>query len=191
MATKPRKRRRPPEPFYALVRAKPGQDTRARLNCQRQGYTVLQVRALPASGHGKLVPFFPGYLFVLMDGMHFAPLRNTFGVLDWIGGPDGPWRVPYREIKRLRSLMDDEGIVRNAFELQELEAEREAARGTKGALSPGQDVEFTAGAFKSLPAVYKGLRPDQRINVIMNLMGKDVPMVVDRKEVRPAAKSGR
>lgn len=176
-----RLRNRTPKAFWCLVMVKRGMEHTARKQASNQGYTAFNPRWQPTM-RGKLQPYFPGYIFVRIDGKDWTPLRNTVGVWQIAASGDGtPWRVPHRIITDLLRAQDREGILRTAEQMAIIEEQRLDAR----ALKPGEAVEFKAGAFKPLPAVYKGMAAGNRIHVILNLMGKDVPMEIDRGEVRP------
>jgi transcription antitermination factor NusG len=180
-APTPVRKRRPrkPGPVWALIRTKHNQENYARVNCERQGYTVFAPRWQPA-GRGKLKAWLPGYLFVLMDGMPWAPLRSTYGVLDVV-----PGIVPLKELRRIKAMMDGEGIVRTPEQHEAADVDRR--RATK--LSPGDAVTPIRGAFKNVAAVYKGVTPDRRIDVILSLMGHDVITTMDRADVAALPKS--
>ncbi|RME87750.1 MAG: transcriptional activator RfaH, partial [Zetaproteobacteria bacterium] len=72
--------------WYA-VRTKPRREFEAESNLEAQGFRVWLPKTTRVVRHArrvteKIVPFFPGYLFVEidMDAEHWAPIRYTRGV---------------------------------------------------------------------------------------------------------------
>lgn len=179
--TTARKRHRFPGPKWLLVRCKSGQENYARLNAERQGYQVYLPRWQPR-GVGRLAAWFPGYMFVRIDGMPWAPLRSTYGVMDIITGI-----VPPKALKTLRDLQNDEGIIRSPEQRERDEQDKL----TRTKLSPGDQVTGTRGAFKGIDAVYKGVNPDHRIDIVLTMMGHPVTVTVDRKDVASKPKPGK
>lgn len=177
---KPKKRHRPgkPGPHWLLVRTKSGQENYARLNAERQGYEVFLPRWQPR-GVGRLSAWFPGYMFVRIDGMPWAPLRSTYGVMDIV-----PGRVPLAALKALRAVQNEEGVIRTP---EQAEAD-DVNRRTRTQLSPGDQVVGTRGAFKGIAAVYKDVHPDRRIDIILTMMGHPVTVTVDRSDVASVKK---
>lgn len=162
---KPRSRRiRAALPTWLLVRTKGRQERYARLNAEKQGFTVYVPRWAP-KGRGKLEAMFPGYIFVeIQPGQSWAPLRSTYGILDVVAV------CPLRYLTDLWALHDDEGIIRPPEQAQ---------------LSPGDKVQEVNGAFKNHVSVYIGAGPGERVVLLMSFMGKSIKRTVKRHEVVP------
>lgn len=167
---------RKPAQYWALVRTKTNQENYARRNAEKQGYTVILPRWQPKL-RGRLEAYFPGYMFVLIEaGQGHSALRSTYGVIDALIG-----RVPIREIKRLRAMEDDEGIIRTPEQVAVI---LQALRNGR-TLIKGETVKFTTGAYKDQSAVYKDVKPGGRIKLLFNFMGHDVAMEAERRDVAP------
>jgi transcriptional antiterminator RfaH len=102
---------------WYLIQTKPRQENLARINLERQGYTIyLPVIPIRRRRRGKLYtelgPMFPLYLFInLSDGVDdWGPLRSTIGVTKLVTFGNIPARVPNPLISTLKACEDSNGI---------------------------------------------------------------------------------
>ncbi len=109
-------------------------------------------------GTAKLVPVFPGYLFV-RPGDDWPKLRNTYGIIDIIMQGDRPAYVPKEVLKYLRSREDKDGV----FVLPRQRKPQE-----------GEQVEIKFGPFKNHLGVYNGLSPEGRSRVLVEFMQQTI-----------------
>ncbi|MGH7064686.1 MAG: transcription termination/antitermination protein NusG [Stellaceae bacterium] len=151
--------------WYA-VHTQPHAETRARDNLLRQGYAAYLPRCRVYVSHARrrrvaLRPLFPRYLFAGVDraAMRLRPILSTFGVADIVRTGEEPAPVPDEILAALR--------------------EREAA-GLFDQLDParrlrlGEMVRITAGAFEDMIGRLVELRDQDRVVVLLDLMGRAV-----------------
>lgn len=100
---------------WIVVRTKFDEETTALRNIKSQSFEAYLPRyraRVNKHGERKVLPLFPGYLFVkLPRGADWTPLRNTRGVHSLMYSGAAPARVPNADIKRFKSMEDDRGYV--------------------------------------------------------------------------------
>jgi transcriptional antiterminator RfaH len=100
-------------------------------------------------------PLFPGYAFVLIE-LQWHAARWSPGVLRLVLDGDRPARVPDKVIAELK------GRERNGL------VELPPPRGFRC----GDPVCFTRGDFAGQLAVFDGMRPHERVAVLLQLLGR-------------------
>lgn len=147
---------------WYLLQYKPNSHKIAVKNLNRQGYeTFLPVqevtRRTAAHFTVDLKPLFPGYLFVQVDTLS-APwrrLNSTYGVSRLVQFGQSPKPVPADFITDLQSRCSAEGLLL-----------------PPPALAPGHDVEIIMGPFAHFIATVENIDADQRVWVLLELMGQ-------------------
>ncbi|MCB9139502.1 MAG: transcription/translation regulatory transformer protein RfaH [Caldilineaceae bacterium] len=124
----------------------------------------------------KLMPLFPGYLFVRLDLAHPDSYRinQTPGVIRLVGFGRQALPVPEAVIDALRQRVEQVnaqgGIAAHSFKV-------------------GDRVRLTDGPLEGLEALFQGpLTPSQRVDVLLEFMGRlqTVKVEIDHLEaVRP------
>jgi transcription antitermination factor NusG len=164
-----RKRYRPkgwtPLSDWVLVRTKVNRENYARLNCEKQGMETWLPRTHGGPGRGKLVPVFPGYLFV-RPGDRWARLRGTYGVVDVVGVAGEPTFVPKAVLKALRKFESPDGVYVFPDERQP---------------KPGEVVEIQIGPWKSHFGVYNGTTAQGRLKVLLEFMSQPIVLEFSRQ----------
>ena len=151
--------------WYAVY-TRPQSEGKALANLLRQGYQAYLPRCRVRVSHARrrevvLRPLFPRYLFAGLDRalMPWRPIRSTFGVAGLVHAGDEPAAVPAEIIRTLR--------------------DREAA-GAFDRLSPQQSlqvgdlVRVTEGAFEDMVGRLIELRDQDRVVVLLDLLGRAV-----------------
>ena len=163
--------------WYA-VHTRPHQEGRAEVNLTRQGYRVwLPVMKRSRrrakrfeSGHAAL---FPGYLFVELDVARepWRAINGTFGVKRLL--TDGPRPLPLPEgfIAALRDATGADGVSTPA----------------PPDLQPGDKVTIATGPFVECAAVVLRLAPRERVEVLLEVLGGQVPARLSKRAVIAAA----
>jgi transcriptional antiterminator RfaH len=155
--------------WYAL-HTKPRQEERALVHLQRQGYEVycplIRERRRQGGEYRWLITaMFPRYLFLrLRLGLdNIASLRSTRGVAGLVqfGGHIPP--VPEAFIAGLQQY-DADGT--------------EVVQTLQPAWQAGQRVQIEEGPFAGLAAVFKARQGQDRVLVLLDLLGRQVPMMV-------------
>lgn len=148
---------------WVLARLKPGGLDTAMRNLARQGFGVFAPRHRVTRRQGgrfrdRLEPMFPGYLFVETASAP-APWRridSTLGVARLVRfGEGAPARVPTTLVAELAARCDAEGVLRPAATPE-----------------PGQKVRIHRGPFADFVARVEALGPDERVYVLIELLGE-------------------
>ncbi len=151
--------------WYAVY-TQPHGEMKALEHLLRQGYSAYLPCYRTRVSHARrrqtvLRPLFPRYLFAGIDraSMRWRPILSTFGVADVVRGGDEPACVPSEIVATIRA--------------------REEA-GDFDRLSPhhslrlGELVRVTAGAFEDMVGMLVELRDQDRVIVLLELLGRAV-----------------
>jgi transcriptional antiterminator RfaH len=163
---------------WYVVRTQANAEPRAAENLLRQGYEVY----LPLGRRWRLHarrrevvsrPLFPRYLFVAFDKerARWRAIFSTIGVSTLICQGEMPIQVPDGIVEEIQASerngqFDDAGMV---------------AR-----LKPGDPVLITCGPFSDLTGQLQSLVAGDRVRVLLQLLGRQVPTVLDLQQVAPA-----
>ena len=151
--------------WYAVY-TQPHAEPRALEHLLRQGYSAYLPRYRTRVSHARrrqivLRPLFPRYLFAAIDRatMPWRPIMSTFGVSDIVRAGDEPAPVPAEIITAIR--------------------ERENAGGfdrldPRHSLRLGELVRATTGAFEDMVGKLIELRDQDRVVVLLELLGRAV-----------------
>ena len=161
---------------WYLVRTKPNAEASALRNLVRQGYEVYFPRlsqSLPHRGRwrDRIVPLFPGYLFLGLDEgrQALAPVRSTTGVACAVRFGSSYAIVPDAVILDLLSRADPEtGLHRLSPPEQ---------------LMPGTHVRILAGPFDGLEGVFQRDCGAERAIVLLSVLGQPVGVSVPSASV--------
>lgn len=165
-------------PRWYLVHTKVAGEAIAQANLDRQGYRVHWPRLLrPAHHRGRwvdrIVALFPRYLFVQLDAgrQEFGPVRSTLGVASIVRFGHDYAVVPDRVIENLLSRADPvTGLHRLSFDAP---------------IQPGSKVRIVAGAFDGLEGVFQRNAGNERVHVLLELLGRSAPVRVPASFVVP------
>ena len=173
-----------PYHWYAL-RSKSRKEDAVWRQLQTQGYEVFYpcLRVHPVNPRSrKIVPYFPGYLFVEVDleqsGISvFQWMPHTVGLVNFGGEPS---IVPENLILAIQKRVD----------------EINAAGGEIfDGLKPGETVWISDGPFQGYEAIFDGRLPgSERVRVLLEFLGnrRKVPVVLDASQiVRKKRKGGK
>jgi transcriptional antiterminator RfaH len=146
---------------------------------RRQEYTVYLPFLLKKVRHARRVdlmrrPLFPRYLFVRLD-IEQAPwraIRSTIGVAGLVSTCDHPAPVPAGIIERIQASEGADGIVRLP-----------AADHFRN----GQLVEITDGAFDGLQGLVESTTDEERVTLLLNLLGREIRVRVSPEMLRAVA----
>jgi transcriptional antiterminator RfaH len=141
-------------------------EAKALENLLRQGYRAYLPRCRTWVSHARrrqlaLRPLFPRYLFAGVDepGMRWRPILSTFGVSDVVRAGDRPAPVPSEVVEAIRTC-EQEG----AYD----------GLGMRHRLRPGELVRVTAGAFADMVGRLVELHDNDRVIVLLELLGRTV-----------------
>ena len=149
------------EAAWFLAQLKPNCIQIAGRNLKRQGIdTFIPMRDETEQRKGKFVtttrPLFPGYIFVALDVSEglWRKVNSTYGITRLVSFGAAPATVPLDLVTELIQRCDDEGKL--------LPPEH---------FKPGDQVMLTKGPFTATVAEIERVAPDQRVWVLMEIMG--------------------
>ena len=147
---------------WYLAQCKPNSGKIAERNLKRQGIRTFlplsqQTRRCGARFVSDLRPLFPGYVFVgvHLGSQHWRAINSTYGVSRLVAFSNRPARVPSGFVADLMRRCDAEGRLLPPTHL-----------------APGDKVRVTCGSFANLVAEVETIAPDQRIWVLLDLLGR-------------------
>lgn len=151
---------------WYLLKTKPRQEKIAINNLNNQNYHVYCPTALI---NNKNVVLFPGYLFIHLDEKieNWSPIRSTKGVLNFVKFGVNVPRISEGIIELIKS--------NEKFTSEKLKKINKIA--------PGESVQITDGVFKNCIAIFKSLKSDDRVILLLNLLGQQQSINIERKSV--------
>jgi len=157
-------------PWY-LAQLRPNGLAMALRNLARQGFALfcpMHAATAKRRGHYRQTwkPLFPGYLFVGFEpaSAPWRAINSTYGVSRLVNfGARAPRPVPEGLITGLRMRCDEDGHL--------LPPET---------LSPGDSVRILSGPFADFVTTVDHIAPDQRVWVLLDLLGRPTPVTLAR-----------
>ena len=157
---------------WYVVQTQTYRESLAAQHLRSQDYTVFLPLRKRTRRHARkldsvLVPFFPKYLFVQLNLSHhqWRSINGTRGVTRVISFGERPEPVPPGIIEALQLNCDAGGV----FEGEELKV--------------GQSVRILAGPFADLIGELDRLGPAGRVRILLDIMGRRMPITVGRDSV--------
>ena len=141
---------------WYLIKTKPRQEKKAKQNLENQGYVAF----CPITKiKDQLVVLFPSYLFVQLNEktQNFSPIYSTKGVSYFVKFGLNFAKVPTSVIKFIKTnqhITTEKLINLNKF-------------------NSGDKVQISDGVFKNWVAIFKCYKPDERVILLMNLLGNE------------------
>ena len=164
-------------PRWYVVHTQHACEDRASMRLVAQGYHVFCPRLRKTVRHArksenKLVPLFPGYLFLRLDLSRdrWRAVNGTRGVIRLLTLGDMPQTVPAGIVEDLKSHVDT----------------RDALVWTPP-LNVGQRVRITEGPFEDFVGTLQRLEGADRVLVLLDLLGRAVPATLRCGVLAPAA----
>jgi len=117
---------------------------------------------------GRIAPLFPGYMFVRATGQWY-PVRWTNHVIRVLFAGDKPAQLHDKIIDEIRKR-EIGGFIKLP---------------TPPQLRKGQHVRVIRGSFEGLLAVHQGMGSRERVWVLLNLMGQQVPVELPSRDLEP------
>lgn len=159
---------------WFLAQIKPNCVQIAKKNLTRQGFqTFLPCKDSTVQRRGRftttLQPLFPGYIFVALDVVRgqWRAVNSTYGITRLVSFSNRPAQVPDELIDELRARCDPEGKIL-----------------PPPLLSPGDSVRLMAGPFSGFLASVEAMDSQQRVWVLMDIMGGQTRVGVDTRQLQ-------
>ena len=154
-------------------------EDKAEFHLRRQGYTVFLPKYLKRRKHARRIdwvsaPLFPRYLFVAIDpeAGRWWSIRSTVGVSNLISFDGFPAKVPSHVIDEIQARQDEKGLVKT-----------HAGCGFK----PGERVRIIRGPLGELEGLFDSPTDEERVTVLLQLMGREVKVRVPLETVYACA----
>jgi len=166
------------EPTWYVVHTQPYAEMRAAEHLRRQGFEVYIPRLRKLRRHARKTetvvrPLFPRYFFVAFDmaAGRWQAVRSTVGISHLVGSESGPTAVSAEVVRELRGREDGNGFI-------ELGHAPRFLRGDK--------VRLLNGAWSACLGLFEDMTDNDRIAVLLDMLGRKVRVVVPAKNVAPA-----
>ena len=151
----------------------------ARANLRRQCYEVYLPQYLKRRRHARRTewvkaPLFPRYLFVRLDigNALWRPVRSTIGVHSLVCNGETPAAVPAGAVEDIRSRQNEDGMV---------------ILGAGQTFGKGQQVQVLSGAFSDLVGLYDCATDDERVIILLDLLGRQTRVRIPAEAIRAYA----
>jgi len=151
---------------WYLIKTKPRQENVAIKNLENQEYyTYCPIVKI----NNKHVVLFPGYIFIHLDKKreNWSPIRSTKGVLNFVRFGLNFAQAPDTVIEFLKAneLINKEKFINlNKFK-------------------QGEKVQITDGVFKNCVAIFKSFKSEERLILLMNLLGQQQTINIKQESV--------
>jgi len=151
---------------WYLIKTKPRQEKKAIQNLENQGYrSFCPIVKL----NNKFVFLFPGYLFIQLNDkkQDFSPIKSTKGVLYFVRFGLNFAKVPTSVIEFIKSNQHV-----NANKIKKLNQ-----------FNSGDKVQISDGPFENYTAIFKCYRSDERVILLMDLLGRQQSVCMKKESV--------
>ncbi len=163
---------------WYVVHTQPHGEERAQLNLERQGFDVYLPKYLRHRRHARRTehvrrPLFPRYLFVRFDPerAQWRSINGTFGVAYLISHGDEPIAVPDKIVDAMQARHNDDDLV---------------VLHSPDSFQPGQKLEIVDGPFAWRTGLFQRLDDNERVVLLLDLLGRPVSVTVSPEVVTAA-----
>lgn len=157
----------------------PNAEVRAAMHLANQDFPVYLPRFMKRRRIGRREirspsPLFPRYLFVGVDveRQRWRSINGTVGVSRLVCQGDCPAPIDASLIEAIAGREDENGLVK-------LSPPRH--------FRPGEPVRITGGIFTDQVGLYDGMADQDRVRVLLDLLGRKVRVLIETEVVAPAA----
>jgi len=151
---------------------------KAASHLQRQDFSVYLPRYRKRRRHARrteivAAPLYPRYLFVAVDmaAQRWRSIQSTVGVARLVCNGDEPAAVAPGIVEALRRREDEHGFI---------------VLDQRPQFSPGDRVRVVDGAFADCLGLFEGMRDDERVTLLLDLLGRKVRVTIDELSVTAA-----
>ena len=156
---------------WYVVQTHPHAEVKASWHLQRQDFETYLPRFRKKRRHAGRVesiaaPLFPRYLFVSVDlaSQRWMSIRSTIGVSRLVCNGDAPAPVPHPVLEALKAREEEDGLIK---------------LDRRPRFSPGDQVSILDGAFRGCHGLYEGMSGEERIAILLELLGRKVRVTVN------------
>lgn len=162
------------EARWYVAQTHPRSEAKAAEHLKRQGFGVYLPHFRKKRRHARRVdtvnaPLFPRYLFVAVDvaTQRWLSIQSTVGVMRLICNGDVPAVVHSDIIEALRQREDEHGFIKleqRPFRL-------------------GEELRVLDGAFTGTFGLFEGMSDNERVTILLDLLGRKVRVSMDLESV--------
>lgn len=152
-------------PWY-VAKTHPSAENKALFHLKRQGFETYLPRYLRRISHARRIswqprPLFPTYLFVTTSTtqQRWRAINSTVGIAHVICDDRGPIPVPPGIVDDIRNSEDERGLI---------------LTGRRVPFEKGAEVQIMAGAFADHIGRFECTTDDERVVILLDLMGRQV-----------------
>ena len=151
---------------WYLLKTKPRQEIIAKQNLKNQGYgsfcPIVKI-------NNRLVVLFPGYLFVQLNEktQNWSPINSTKGVSHFVKFGLNFAKVPTSVIEFIKT--NQHITTEKLINLKKFK--------------PGDKVQISDGVFNNFVAIFESYKSDERVILLMNLLGREQSLSVKKELV--------
>ncbi len=163
---------------WYVVQTQTHAENKAAAHLLRQEFSVYLPRYQKRRRHARsteivAAPLFPRYLFVGVDmaAQRWRSIQSTLGVSRLVCNGNEPAAVPASVIEALRRREDEQGFI-----LLE----------QRPRFSTGEKVRVIDGAFADCFGLFEGMRDEDRVTVLLDLLGRKVRAMIDELSIAAA-----
>jgi transcriptional antiterminator RfaH len=151
---------------WYLIKTKSRQENVAIKNLENQKYSTYCPTVTIKNKH---IVLFPGYLFIYLDKEkeNWSPIRSTKGVLNFVRFGLSFAQVPDTIIKFLKA-----NEIINKEKLNNLNS-----------FKSGDKIQITDGVFKNCIAIVKSSKPQERVILLLNILGQQQSITIKQESV--------
>lgn len=164
---------------WYVVHTQPHAEAKALSHLRNQGFRPYLPRIAKRRRHARKVeeiaaPLFPRYLFVRLDlaAEQWRAIRSTVGVADLVIHGDAPAPVPNGVVEAIRAREDERGLV---------------VLGSAADFRRGDRVTIAEGALEGCVGLFEAATDDERVVVLLELLGREVRVRVPPTALRASA----
>jgi transcriptional antiterminator RfaH len=159
---------------WYVAQTHPRAEAKAAEHLTRQGFGVYLPRFRKRRRHARRIdtvkaPLFPGYLFVAIDTatQRWLSIQSTIGVARLICNGDVPAVVQREIVDALRQREGDGGLIKlepRPFKI-------------------GEELRVLDGAFTGTFGLFEGMNDNERITILLDLLGRKVRVNLEAESV--------
>jgi len=164
---------------WYVIYTKPREDARAQQHLANQGYDtfrpMLKHHVLTKGGQKTIVEsLFPRYVFIELDqeASNWSRLRSTRGVSSLVSFNQRPAVVDESFVTQLKHQLNDDCVLDQTKEQPRL-------------FNAGDAVDICSGSFGGLQAIVKAQTSEERVVVLLNMLGSQQTISVPIKDLVP------
>ncbi len=164
---------------WYVTHTQPGSEAKASWHLGNQGFAVYLPCYLKRRRHARRIdwvvtPLFPRYLFIGMDlaTARWRAIRSTIGIAGLVCHGDRPTPVPVGIVEEIKARENDKGVV---------------ALPPPPLFDKGDRIHITEGALRGLSGLFDGTSDEERIIILLDLLGRRMRVRVPLETVQAVA----